>query len=97
LARIIYSQSAIRDFERFIEFALDTAPEHAGGLVEIIKGAISILEHHPLIGRKRDQHRRELVVSRGRSGYVAIYRYDATRDIVFVLRIRHQREAGFAE
>ena len=97
MARIIYSQEAIRDFERFIEFALGTAPEHAGGLVEIIKGAVSILEHHPLIGRKRDQHRRELVISRGRSGYVAMYRYDPARDIVFVLRIRHQREAGFTE
>jgi plasmid stabilization system protein ParE len=38
-----------------------------------------------------------LVISRGRSGYVAMYRYDAARDIVFVLRIRHQREAGFVD
>jgi plasmid stabilization system protein ParE len=97
LARIVYSQEAIRDFERIIEFSLETAPEHATALVEIIRGAISILEGHPLMGRKRDQNRRELVISRGRSGYLAMYRYDPARDIVFALRIRHQREAGFAE
>ena len=38
----------------------------------------------------------ELVISRGKTGYVALYRYDEARDIVFVLALRHQREAGFA-
>ena len=56
-----------------------------------------MLEEHPLIGRKRDALRRELVISRGRSGYVAMYRFDSANDIVLVLRIRHQREAGFTD
>jgi len=35
------------------------------------------------------------VISRGRSGYLALYRYDEDRDRVLVLTIRHQREAGY--
>jgi plasmid stabilization system protein ParE len=38
---------------------------------------------------------RVLVISRGRSGYLALYRYDEARDRVLVLTIRHQREAGY--
>lgn len=39
---------------------------------------------------------RELVISRGRSGYVALYRYLPRRDRIDVLAIRRQREAGYA-
>jgi addiction module RelE/StbE family toxin len=97
LARIIYAEEALRDFERIIEFSLTAAPALPSGVVERIRDAITILEEHPLIGRKRDALRRELVISRGRSGYVALYRFDSAKDTVFVLRIRHQREAGFTD
>ncbi|MEI6762011.1 MAG: hypothetical protein WCO22_16340 [Betaproteobacteria bacterium] len=54
---------------------------------------------HPEIGRKVHFGRRELVVSRGRSGYLALYRFlphiDPSRGQVLVLAIRHQREAGY--
>jgi len=55
-----------------------------------------MLQDHPLVGRIVEDGRRELVISRGKTGYVALYRYDEARDIVFVLALRHQREAGFA-
>jgi len=48
-----------------------------------------------LIGRPVESNYRELVISRGRSGYIALYRYHETRDVVLVLAIRHQREAGY--
>jgi len=97
LARVIYSQEALHDFEQIIEFSLRAAPDSPSGVVERIRDAIAILAEHPLIGRKRDALRRELVISRGRSGYVAMYRFDPAKDSVFVLRIRHQREAGFTD
>ena len=34
---------------------------------------------------------------RGSRGYVALYRYVVELDIVFVLALRSQREAGYAE
>ena len=40
---------------------------------------------------------RELMVSRGRSGYVVLYSIEpAAEDVVLVLAIRHQRECGYA-
>jgi plasmid stabilization system protein ParE len=56
--------------------------------------AVEALQLHPLIGRSVESACRELVISRGKSGYVALYRYDEVRDAVLVLAIRHQREAG---
>jgi len=54
--------------------------------------AIHILTHSPLIGRPvRDGHR-ELVIGRAARGYVALYRYVAAMDTVFVLAVRAQRE-----
>jgi plasmid stabilization system protein ParE len=52
---------------------------------------------HPHLGRRVDQFRRELVISHGKSGYLAIYRFDPVRDLVRILRIRHQREAGYMD
>jgi plasmid stabilization system protein ParE len=73
------------------------SPSWASDVVANIQSAISILADHPLIGCKRDAFRRELIISYGRSGYVAMYRYDAAYDVVRILRIRHQREAGFID
>ena len=97
MAQIIYSDEAFADFERVIEFLLEASPTSAIEIAVGIQSAILILAEHPLIGRKRDAFRRELVISQGRSGYVAMYRCDPTYDIVRILRIRHQREAGFVE
>jgi plasmid stabilization system protein ParE len=97
LAQVVYSAEALADFRRIIEFLLEASPESAEESVARIRGAVTILATHPLIGRKYDALRRELVISQGRSGYIALYRYDAAQDQVFVLRLRHQREAGFAD
>jgi hypothetical protein len=44
-----------------------------------------------------DAHRRELVISHGASGYLALYRHDAAPGVVRILRLRHQREAGYRD
>ena len=66
------------------------------GIGEIIE-AINALEHNPLIGRPAENDLRELVIGRRSRGYVALYRYLAELDIVLVLALRSQREAGYAE
>ena len=48
-----------------------------------------------LIGQPADNGKRELVIGKGPHGYVALYRYVDSLDIVFVLAVRAQREAGF--
>lgn len=38
---------------------------------------------------------RDLVISRRRSGCVALYQVDIVREGILILAIRHQRERGF--
>jgi plasmid stabilization system protein ParE len=64
--------------------------------VELISEAVQVLGNHPLVGRPAEHDMRELVISRGRSGYLALYSYEEEHDTVLVLAIRHQREAGYA-
>lgn len=97
MARVIYSDEALTDFERIIEFLLEGSPKAAQRVLETIRGAIDILEAHPLIGRPVDERIRELVISRGTTGYLALYRFEPAFDVVRILRIRHQREAGYRE
>ncbi len=97
MAQVIYSDEALADFERIIEFLLETSAETAAQTLVNIRSAIGVLEAHPLIGRRIDPHIRELVISQGATGYLALYRIEPAFDLVRVLRIRHQREAGYRD
>ncbi len=97
MAQVIYSDEAFIDFERIIEFLLETSPKAAEQALENIRGAVGILEAHPFIGRRIDDHIRELVIAQGATGYLALYRFDPIFDVVRILRVRHQREAGYRE
>jgi len=95
MAKVVYSREALEDFDCIIDHLLKTSPDTAGATLAGIRTAIDILENHPLIGRKADTQRRELVILRGASGYLALYRFDPAHGVVRILRIRHQREAGY--
>jgi plasmid stabilization system protein ParE len=97
MAQVIYSDEAFTDFERIIEFLLETSPEAAAQALASIRSAIGILEAHPFIGRRVDDHIRELVISQEATGYLALYRFDPAFGVVRILRVRHQREAGYRE
>jgi addiction module RelE/StbE family toxin len=95
MAQVIYSDEALADFEHIIEFLLETSSEMAMQTLVNIRSAVGILQAHPLIGRRVDGHIRELVISHGATGYLALYRFDTAFDVIRILRIRHQREAGY--
>ena len=94
MSRIIYARRALKDVDRLAAFIIEVDPSVAANTIAIIRDGISIVGRYPLIGRPVEFGLRELVISRGRSGYVALYRYDVARDEVMILGIRHQREAG---
>ena len=48
-----------------------------------------------MIGRVVRGGHRELVIGRGARGYVALYRYVAEVDTVFILALKGQRELGY--
>lgn len=85
------------DFARILDHLGRYQVENAGQRIREIVEALDVLEHNPLIGRPVADGKRELVIGRRAHGYVALYRYVAAMDIVFVLAIRSQREAGYAE
>jgi len=95
LARLSYSGRALADLERLTDFLLKSDPPAALATIELIEEAVTLLKRHPLIGRAVEADLRELVISRGRTGYVALYSVDQTHDAVLILAIRHQREAGY--
>ena len=86
---------AADDLERLTDFLLESAPEAALDTVSIVLDGLSILAQHPLVGRPLPGGQRELVISRGRTGYLALYRDDAQADVVLVLALRHQRESDY--
>ena len=57
--------------------------------------AIGLLKSHPLLGRSVEQGLRELIISYGRSGYLALYDFDELADLVTILALRHQKEVSF--
>lgn len=97
MARIVYAANALANLQRAFE-ALDArAPDAATAAVAAITSAVDILAHHPLIGRMIRDDLRELVISFGKTGYIALYRYLPARDLVRVLAIRHQRELDYPD
>lgn len=95
MARIIYAERAFTDLVRLTDVLLQGEPAPALETVDLIAEAVQVLENHPLIGRPVEQGLRELVISRGKSGYLALYSYEVDQDTVLVLSVRHQREAGY--
>ena len=90
-----FAPRAFDDLDRLTDFLLEDAPELAAETVPLIVGALRTLQDHPLVGRPVEAGLRELLISRGRTGYVALYRYNPVTDVVLVLRVRHQRELDF--
>jgi plasmid stabilization system protein ParE len=95
LATLIDSRRAYGDLQRVAELLEDAGPIAVRAAIDAITEAVELLERHPLIGRPVEHGFRELVISRGKTGYVALYEYRAAEDLVLILAIRHQREAGY--
>ena len=95
MAQVVYSAYAVENIERAIQFLRDKNPEVAVASAAAIRSAVESLATHPLIGRRVEGELRELVISYGATGYIALYRFDIQRDQVRVLALRHQREIGY--
>ena len=94
MARIELAVEVGEDLERILEHLTGYDVADPMARLEEITEAIEVLRNSPLIGRPASGQLRELVIGRRSRGYVALYRYVAESDIVFVLAIRAQREAG---
>jgi toxin ParE1/3/4 len=95
VARVELAPEVLEDFDRFFDHLVRFKVEDAAERSDEIVQAIQILTHSPLIGRPVKGGKRELVIGRDSHGYVALYRFVASIDTVFVLAIRSQRELSY--
>jgi plasmid stabilization system protein ParE len=95
MAQVVYSARSLAHIERAFQFLRDQNPAAARDAVTAIQSAVDNLAAHPLIGRRIEGEVRELVISYGQTGYVALYRFVVPQNEVRILAIRHQRELGF--
>jgi len=97
MADVILTPQAHADLVRFEEFLWQSGDPLASALLEFLLDGLGVLTHQPGVGRPLTHGHRELIISRGRGGYLARYVFDAARQRVIVLGIRHQREAGYTD
>ena len=96
MATVEITRGTLADLERLFDFLATENPQRAREQILSVRKAFELLADHPLLGRAAEQGRRELILARGRYGYIAKYRWLPAEDIVLILAVRHQLEAGYA-
>jgi plasmid stabilization system protein ParE len=95
VAEIVYSARAVETLAHALEALHAENPPAAVAVLDAIESAVANLAAHPLLGRRVEEDLRELVISYGETGYIALYRFVVQQDEVRVLALRHQREIGY--
>ena len=95
MAQVIYSAGAFADLEAIHRSLEEQDPTLADNSVALFRKALADLGERPLLGRPAEAGLRERVISRGRTGYVALYRSLELDDVVLIAAIRHRHEAGY--
>jgi plasmid stabilization system protein ParE len=95
VAQVTYSARVLENLEHAFEFLLAEHPTAAEAAAEAIESAVNALAAHPLVGRRIEGDLRELVISFGVTGYIALYRFEVQEDTVRVLALRHHQEIGY--
>ncbi len=97
MARVQITVRALADLERLFDYLAEDNPKLARERILSVRRAFELLADHPLLGRQAEDGRRELILSRGRFCYVAKYRWVPAEDVILILAVRHQLEAGYKE
>ena len=95
MPQVIITQAALADIQRLRNFLRSKDAGAAREAGKVIIQAIQSLRQFPGRGRGVEwlgENYRELLIKFGGTGYMAVYRIDDLK--VFVLAVRHQKEAG---
>ena len=95
MARIELAPQVAEDLERILDHLMAHEATRVEERMQAIMTAISVLEDNPLLGRPVGEDLRELVIGHLSQGYVALYRHVPELELVFVLAVKSQREAGY--
>jgi plasmid stabilization system protein ParE len=96
-----FTPEARDDLDRLFDFVIERElksstpnwdlPEQA---LQAIRSALQLLPANPFMGRKvGSPFERELLISFGKTGYVALY--EVEEDAITIAAIRHQRESDY--
>lgn len=96
MPRLIWTPQALADVQRLYRFLSSKNMDAARRAVQAIRKGVKVLTLQPGMGRPIEDlpvEFREWLIDFGDSGYLARYRLDG--DVIVVLAVRHQKEAGF--
>lgn len=97
VVRVQVAAAAWSDLDELVDFLLAQDDPAGLDLLAFVLDGLQVLTHQPGIGRPVAGGLRELILHRGKSGYLVKYRYLPELEAVRVLRIRHQRQSGYTE
>lgn len=95
MPRLVWTEDAVAGLERIYAFLVEKDVNAAVKAVEAIDDGAKILADFPNAGRPAEDlepEQRELPIPFGGSGYVVQYRVE--NSLVYILAVRHQKEAG---
>ncbi|MDO9147660.1 MAG: type II toxin-antitoxin system RelE/ParE family toxin [Hydrogenophaga sp.] len=96
MSRLIWSQPALLDVQRLYRFLAPKILDAAQRAVQTIRQGLKVLGRQPGVGRTIEDmpdEFREWIIDFGDSGHVVRLRIGL--DVVTMLAVRHQKEAGF--
>lgn len=96
MTHIELAPEVLADFDRILSHLKRHDSDNGPARIASIVNAVDVLAHSPRIGRPCGDGLRELVIGTGASGFVALYQHLDTLDVVLVLAVRSQREAGYS-
>ena len=94
MPQIIYTDEFINDFERLYIFIEEKNPPAAQKLAALLEEKLDLLSSIPKAFAFLGEFRLYLLQF-GSSGYAILYDYNEELDTITILRIKHQKEAGF--
>ncbi len=94
MPQIVYTEAFINDFERLFTFLNEKNPSAAQKLAALLEEKLEVLATIPKAFVFFGEFRLYMLEF-GSSGYAVLYDYDENADKIIMLRMKHQKEAGF--
>ena len=92
MATVVLAGAACRGIEQFVAAA---GPERQAPRIAALRSALALLASHPLAGSVVERGLRQLVISHGSSGALALYRFAVADDEVRVLARAGPRDLDY--
>ena len=94
MPQVKYTDEFINDFDRLYMFLSEKNPLIAKKLAKLLEDKLEILASMPKAFSLLGEYRL-YILEFGSSGYAILYDYNEDYNVITLLRMKHQKEAGF--